>query len=254
MTTSPPDDLDPRFAAGLRAALVSQVAASRVPSRRRARRRPLFVGLGLSAGLLLAGGSAAAISGLLGGADEVTTYGTAVTQTSTGTAEIDLGPRPAGATHVTIEFECLSAGTFAFADGPSGTCGPSDAGWSLISTILALTPDETGTTVTTSADARWTATVQYASVETTPWGVNSAGQTYGMQNKNGTPDLIGIVASNGLRGYAYATDLNNPWAPDPEPTSPEHAIALQEAHAGKQARIPVYESDGTTVIGEFVMG
>ena len=38
------------------------------------------------------------------------------------------------------------------------------------------------------------------------------------------------------------------------PTSPADAIAQQEATAGKSRSVPVYESDGETVIGEFVIG
>lgn len=255
MNPMPSDDLDPTFAAGLRAALVSRVAASAPASSaasagRRARRRPWFLGLGLGAGLLLAGGAAAAISGLLPGGDDVTTYGAPVTQTLTGTSAIDLGPRPAGATHVTLSFSCLSADRFEFADGSSMSCWASDIGASA-STVLELAED--ATTITTSADARWTATAQYASVEITPWGVNAAGQKFGVQNENGVPDLIAVYASNGLRGYAFATDLErNPWGT--EPTSPAHALALQAAHAGEQISVPVYESDGTTVIGEFLIG
>lgn len=256
MNPLPPDDLDPAFAAGLRAALVSRVAASAPASsaptaRRSARRRPWFLGLGLGAGLLLAGGAAAAISGLLPGSDDVTTYGAPTTQTLTGTSAVDLGPRPAGATHVTLAFSCLSADRFEFADGSSVSCRASEIGASA-STVLELAADATTTTITTSADARWTATAQYASVEITPWGVNAAGQTYGIQNENGVPDLIAVHASNGLRGYAFATDVDNPWGT--EPTSPAHALALQAAHDGEQISVPVYESDGSTVIGEFLIG
>ena len=40
----------------------------------------------------------------------------------------------------------------------------------------------------------------------------------------------------------------------PTPTSPADAIAQQEANQGRTHTIPVYESDGTTVIGEFTIG
>jgi len=37
-------------------------------------------------------------------------------------------------------------------------------------------------------------------------------------------------------------------------TSPEDALKWQDANAGRTHTIPVYESNGTTVIGEFQIG
>lgn len=56
------------------------------------------------------------------------------------------------------------------------------------------------------------------------------------------------MATNGKSGYAYFTDLNLPL-----PTSPAEAQTQQEENRGKRRVIPVYTSDGTTVIGQFVM-
>ncbi|MFT4213233.1 MAG: hypothetical protein QM622_00430 [Microbacterium sp.] len=36
-------------------------------------------------------------------------------------------------------------------------------------------------------------------------------------------------------------------------TSPQDALDRQEEEVGKEHRIPVYELDGTTVIGEFLI-
>ena len=40
---------------------------------------------------------------------------------------------------------------------------------------------------------------------------------------------------------------------EPTPSSPEEALAQQAAQAGKDRVIPVYELDGTTKIGVFII-
>ncbi|MCK0114341.1 hypothetical protein MWU75_19570 [Ornithinimicrobium sp. F0845] len=65
------------------------------------------------------------------------------------------------------------------------------------------------------------------------------------------PTLIRVFATNGTVGYAYVADMNIAWG---EPTSPEHALELQEGRAGEGVAVPVYELDSETVIGEFVVG
>lgn len=64
------------------------------------------------------------------------------------------------------------------------------------------------------------------------------------------PDLIAVVATNGKIGYANRTDLTPQHA-----ANPAEAVAMtMAARAGTghvRGPIPVYESDGRTVIGEF---
>ena len=86
----------------------------------------------------------------------------------------------------------------------------------------------------------------------TEWGVNAKGETFGVETVNGSPDLLAVIATNGKTGYAYVAGMNSAWGP--QPTSPEHALQMQEERAGQTVSVPVYESDGETVIGEFVMG
>jgi hypothetical protein len=66
-------------------------------------------------------------------------------------------------------------------------------------------------------------------------------------NANGTPTLVAVIASNGKTGYAYDRDLHQP-----DPANPSQALAWQNA-APSEVDLPVYASDGETVIGTFVM-
>jgi hypothetical protein len=81
---------------------------------------------------------------------------------------------------------------------------------------------------------------------------NAQGLTYGSQLyatlERGEPDLILATATNGKDGYVLRTDLEGPM-----PGSPQEALSQQAAQAGKDRVIPVYQSDGTTQIGVFVI-
>lgn len=80
-------------------------------------------------------------------------------------------------------------------------------------------------------------------------GINDAGESYGIGSSlenNNDPDLILAEATNGLTGYVRATDLEGG---DP-PSSPEEAV---KSSYTPDRQIPVYESDGKTVIGYFVV-
>ena len=80
-------------------------------------------------------------------------------------------------------------------------------------------------------------------------GVNSAGETYGQTDDptyEDAPDLIEAIGTNGIIGYVRASELRQATAP---------AGSLEEARDGSQALVlPVYLSDGTTRIGEFLAG
>lgn len=75
--------------------------------------------------------------------------------------------------------------------------------------------------------------------------MNERGQTYGVRNDSGTPDLIAAVASNGNEGYVLRTDL----AGGTHPAGPGQAATMRPA----PRTIPVFKSDGTTKIGEFTI-
>ncbi len=85
--------------------------------------------------------------------------------------------------------------------------------------------------------------------------VNEQGETYGSApyvygKIVKEPDLISAIGVDGVKGYVKATDLNGPSF-----SSPEEAIAYQEKMQAAGSRsIPLYESDGRTEIGEFILG
>lgn len=186
------------------------------------------------------------------GGTETTTYGTPRTATYTGTAMIDLGERPDEATGVDIELTCLSSGELTYPDGASQQCSAADVGEENPGWVVDLGPGVQEVTITATEGASWKVATTYVSTRTIAWGINAKGETFGVENEFGTPDLIGVVATNGRTGYAYSEDLEN--AGGPPPTSPEEAGARQSANAGKTFTVPVYESDGETRIGEFTIG
>jgi hypothetical protein len=197
--------------------------------------------------LVLGGGvAAAAAAGWLSlpGGDVVTTEAPTVTVTRTGTATVELGAVPNGATDVMLKLTCLTAGTFTFQDGASLICSPTDAGtrFGVATYKLALAPGQHSTSITTTDDARWTLSATYVHVAVTEWGKNAEGLTYGVANARGTPDLVAVIATNGRSGYAYNRDL-----------SPPGPTGLQTGSEPSRT-IPVYTSDGHTRIGEFVIG
>jgi hypothetical protein len=86
----------------------------------------------------------------------------------------------------------------------------------------------------------------------TKWPVNASGRTYGSGldavSPADEPDLIKVEATNGLVGYSLRTDLE-----DPDPSSPSEAVRIQTARGGAPREIPVYQVDGKTKIGAFVV-
>ncbi|PYI67926.1 peptidase M56 family protein [Arthrobacter livingstonensis] len=244
------NQLDRKFQGALRAALVAHVSAA--PSR--TRRRRVWAGAGLLSGVGLLGGVAAAASGLwvVPGADIVTPLADAVTVTRSGTATVELGEVPPGATGVSLSLSCLSAGTFTFDDGASSRCSAADVGtrsaWTGYRQELAR--GQHTVTIKAGPGEQWRLTITYVNAVTSPWGVNAKGETYGVENAKGSPVLIAVVATNGVVGYAYSKDLS----PEPDFKSPEEALAWQSAHAGTYVEIPVYGSDGETKVGVFRIG
>ncbi|WP_104167706.1 hypothetical protein [Arthrobacter sp. SX1312] len=249
------NQMDPTFAQGLRTALIEQVNAT---SPARVRRHRWWIGAGVFAGIGLIGGVGATAAGFLvePGADVVTEYGNPVSGTYTGPQTIELGAAPDSATSIMVELTCLSGGSIYLPDGAGTTCPDIGTG-AITSTSLALSPGQNSLEVRTSAaDVSYQAHITYTSTTPTDWAVNENGDTYGATNARGEPDLISVITTDGKLGYVYADELNEASGKtaSTEFTSPSEAQSWQEARQGTVALIPVYESDGETVIGEFEAG
>lgn len=238
------------FAAALRRELVERVR--RAPGRR----RRLFAGVGMSAVLVAAGAVGATASGLLPlpGGRNVDTLAESVSTTVTGTGVLDAGPPPAEATALSLVLVCDTTGRFAFPDGASMVCDVpgSAAGYEL---PLAAAADGR-IRINADAGARWTLAATWVRSTTTEWARNATGDTYGVENENGAPDLIAVQATNGTFGYVHRDDLEDADGTTASKSfrSPADALAWQAEYGGRITYIPVYESDGTTVIGEFQVG
>lgn len=191
------------------------------------------------------------------GMTRVTFLSEPVSAQHTGTASVELGPRPGGATGVSTLLDCTDAGEFTWPDGAAMVCHSAnpdatapthlaEGGY-----VIDLAPGQDSIDIEASDGASWWITTAYVSTEVTPWAVNAKGETYGVDNENGTPDLIATEATNGKAGYTYDKDLRK--ATGPAPTSPDDALARQEANKGNSVSIPVYESDGETVIGDVLV-
>lgn len=190
------------------------------------------------------------------GSDRVITLSSPLTTEGNGTTTVSLGPRPSDATAVSTDLRCLSPGNFKWPDGASLRCGdadfPSDPNHRTSpGYIIQLEPAQDELIIKTERGAAFEIVTTYIKTEFVPAPVNANGDTYGADNEHGTPDLIAVVATNGTKGYSYARDFAEL---EPEPTSPADALAQQQANEGKTLSVPVYESDGSTQIGTFVIG
>lgn len=271
------DPMDPIFSDGLRASLVSQVELG--PRRFRPKRWQWGVGAMLAVALLGGGTAFASQLWVQPGGDAHSQLAPLVEVSEVGTATIRLGERPKDATEAYLQFFPLDAGTYGLGRGGASVIvsdsavtrssddsarsarnARSSSSFTTATYYLQaskLDADGTSLTVTTSnPNMRWSASVTWVSSHTTPWGMNAAGKTYGMQNDRGTPDLIAVTATNGEDGYVYRSDLDNADGTTAAKSfhSPQDALDWQKKHLDQMRYIPVYTSDGTTRIGRFCVG
>lgn len=196
-------------------------------------------------------------AGPLPGATTAIDLSEPVAVTETGTSTVELGSRPDGATAAIVSVACLTPGRIVYPDGASIVCDePAGAGEiadprSANYGLIDLGPGQTSLRFRAKADVRWKVVANYVRTETSEWGVNAKGETFGVQRNGKSPDLIALYTTDGTQGYAYVKDLDGRF---PLPTSPADALAQQEADGGRSHPIPVYESDGETIIGEYTTG
>jgi hypothetical protein len=247
-------EMDPVFTAALREALVATVKDTpRV--RRRWRWR---VGTGTFLGVTLVAGGVALASGVFSppGAPVNSLLGHVIIATRTGTATIDIGAPPATATDVSLALRCLTVGTFYFPDGSSMVCDSADITHAPLGPAFEVVPLTSGVntvTIKSSPNATWTLQATYVNQVKTTWGVNAIGETYGVSNQQGTPDLIAVVIDGGkINGYVKESELN--CAAGGDVATLAEAAAWDITSQNRNITIPVYESDGVTVVGTFTVG
>lgn len=84
---------------------------------------------------------------------------------------------------------------------------------------------------------------------------NEFGETYGSnalaETSEQEPDLVAAVGTRGEEGFVRKEDLSLP-----DPSSPAEAVKrqLEQELSGGGRLLPLYEVDGRTIIGEFLVG
>lgn len=189
--------------------------------------------------------------------DELPAAGVLLDQEGAGSTEVLLPVPPSEATHVSVQITCLSAGNISFGTDPVNNPGIVCTQADVPTTTWYDFPVSGGETIylITAADVQWRVAAVYVARAVTEWGVNANGQTFGVANDSGEPDLIAVQTSEGRDGYVFAEELAeaNGTAAAEEFESPEDALRWQEERQGKTISVPVYLSDGETVIGEFII-
>ncbi len=240
MTTT---EMDPQLASAVRAELLAIGTKHSRLQRQQRRTRALAIGIGL---VVMAGattGAAIAVNNVPG-TTTVESLGGITTAIHTGTGTLDLGPVPAKAGAVIVNLTCLNRkGTVTVQTKPQSRdssaafvtlyCGKGRTRPAHITDGLLPKPGSTTITITADPGTKWKATAEYANSTTSAWGVNAHGQTYGLCDYDGCPDLIAAQVINGEEGYVSSEEWN--------------------AFEGS-GYIKVYKSDGTTVIGRFAIG
>ena len=240
MSTS---EMNTATAAVMRQELMRVVAEdSRRPARGRVRLVMVALLVAASAG---AGVAVAADLLTTPGDDRVVEVAPAADDTHTGPGVVRFSDPPIGADQLSVHLVCLTPGTFRSDTGFTLTCGPKDIG-STTSWTQPISGDLRSASIATDADARWRLSMSFASVTTTAWGTNESGESYGVPNRTGTPDLVAVTATNGRSGYVRAKDVLGT-----TPSSPADALQQQAARADS-FEVPVFTSDGLTRIGVFL--
>jgi hypothetical protein len=240
-------EVRPAYADALRTVLLENVA-----TKKPARRRRWWIGMTAAAVLAVSGAAGVAVAQLAfpPGTPIVTEFSEQVTGTFTGTGTLDLGAVPAGANGIEVTVTCLTPGLFTFGEFGTLVCQEGDANtvsWG----VVPLTLDQQSTvTLETSPEAEWSIVAKFTKTIDTDWGVNEAGETYGAPKGPDNPDLVPVSATNCQRGYAYAADLESP---GPDGMTWDEAQEYINGPTRFDRSVPVYTSDGKTVIGEIII-
>jgi hypothetical protein len=170
--------------------------------------------------------------------------------------EIELSAGPDGVADLAVAFKCYDKGYFSVAlgrvDSPvTVECTPSPTG----SIGMIATGDTVDRTLIIDAPegARYSLTAQWLSGTPGGWEVNANGQTFGSGADGDAPDLIASIGKNALGreipGYVASIDAFGPKQSTPEAVAEQRRLRLLQFPDGFD--LPLYASDGTTVLGTF---
>jgi hypothetical protein len=250
--------MDSVFASALRDRLVRTA---------RARRRFGFtnwqLGLGVLAGSTVLAGGAAVASTILSqtppGAPQDTLLANVVTASRTGTSTVALGPAPKGTTSISLTLTCRSPGTFEFPDNSTESCSSQDLAQpppraQRAIEVIPVSPGQRSVTITATPGASWNLRAAYIKRVITPFKINEKGKSYGQMNASGSPDLVQVLLQkDGHQGYIKGSDIDCASGTNLVKT-PAEALAWTAESKNRNVSIPIYESNGTTVIGSMNIG
>ncbi|PZF58724.1 hypothetical protein DEI81_14445 [Curtobacterium sp. MCBD17_013] len=223
-------DMQPQTALAIRAELAAIGTRASGLQRRQRRARVTAALVGVAAVGLTTSAAALVASGVPG-STTTAAIGAATTATHTGPALVDIGKAPDRAGAVIVDITCLNhVGMVKVSTVDGGGAGYSCRDGGSMHVTDGRTPAEGRSrfSIEASPGTRWRAVLRYASSVTSVWGLNAEGQTYGVENKHGHPDLVPATADNGREGWVFWNDVDL---------------------AEETATVDVYESDGETVIG-----
>jgi hypothetical protein len=252
-------ELDPTFSNAFRTTLV-EVARGNKPRRHRLWFGAAFAGLLLATG---AGGVATATLMTPPGAPVYEHLGETTTRSLTETGTLDLGAPPAGANSISFTVVCHTQGSWALEGYGAAPCFPDDLEHSRSGSIPLTLSQQSVVLFELEPGTRLTITAAYSKKILTDLGINAAGETYGTgvgdpdssrvyeMGENPGPDLIAAHATNCKTGYIRWEEENE--ATGGNISSMEEAAEWMGGEVHEDHYIPVYEADGKTIIGEFLI-
>ena len=192
----------------------------------------------------------------LTGRDAGDVVGQTVDFVGSGRNEIDLGAGPEGMADLAVVVRCSDRGYFTvglgFVDSPvQFECVPSASG----SSGFVFTGGAFDRTLIVDglAGVRYSVSARWLTTPPGGWDVNANGQTYGPGVDGNVPVLLATVgkdaAGNNRNGYIYSADAFGPPQSTPEAVAEQKRLRLLEIPDGID--LPLYDSDGTTVLGTF---
>ena len=213
------------------------------PARHRKAQRNMALAAALGV-LLIGGGGVAVATGVLPlpGADVVTPVASSVTQSGTGTGTVELGSPPVGATVIEIKLTCLTAGTFQTDDGATLVCEGRRPGERDDDLHLPVVPGQHSTPSAPVRARRRHLVATYSDVTT----------THGEERRRASPTALPTTTAPPTCSQS-SPPTARPATCTAKPASSRADEHLQTgASPSKPIQLPVYTSDGHTVVGQFI--